>query len=1049
MEEPLRRDAGEMIDALVAAGTRRFRRRVQPSVPDARALPAARRCPTTTGALINDWSLPGRRDRRPEPARKPGAHRRRRGAPPVHDRADRGRRREPGDDVVSCLVRGDPELPPLDDEMLVGIVMMFISAGHNTTTSAIGNAVLRLARDARAAEQRFARVPSSCPASSRRSSGSTRPQQAMRRIATRDTELGGRRIAAGDYVWLVFGSANLDPRRPAAARPGAHAEPPRRVRARDPPVHRRAARAARGAGRARGAARAHLVVLASTAPVARPALAAARRRPATARAHSGGAGVTRSRHARALRRARALLPRAGASPATPSCCSCTAAASTPTDWREVAPALAAAGYRVTGARPARLRRERLGSRGALRRRGHARRPRRAARAPRASSRSSSSATRSARSRRASTRPGTRSGCVACVMEDGGPADHTRPSSLESPTIVFESDEHALAALGKIAAARRSRLGAGVAVPAARRRPADLAQRHRRPRALVGRGRRAADQGALALRRGDPLADPRRPRRANRRSSSVEYAERMVEREPDDPARDDPRRGPSRALRAAGRVHRRRARVPRRHCERARGAGRRVTRPGRDPRWRGGRLVVGYVGADVPRELVAAAGLAARCGSAGPGARRPLAEAILGPRVDPPVRRILAGLLEGRPPLDFLLLSHDSDSTVRLFTSLRVLARDDAAARALVRRPAPSADRDDRRLRPRPARASSSPCSSAGPGGRSTDESLRAAIARGQPHARLLGAARRAAARGSAAPVAARDALAVIGAGDGASRGRVQRPARAASRRGPHAAAGPRGASYLTGSAPRLARPLPRDRGRRLGRRRRGSRLGRGARRRARRRDRRSARRDRRALSLRLRARAPPRRRRARRARRREAEAAGADVVLSWIRTGDDALAWGLPALRRALDGARHPARRARAPRARAPSAPPSWRRSDELPGARGTQAARVLGRSASRYQREWFAGLHAARRRRRAARARRRRRPARAPAGDGHPVRRQPVVGLDLLGQAARARTTSRCCASAATPTTSSSTARSRSARRSRTTPSRRPGAACPTVSSS
>jgi esterase len=36
----------------------------------------------------------------------------------------------------------------------------------------------------------------------------------------------------------------------------------------------------------------------------------------------------------------------------------------------------------------------------------------------------------------------------CVMEDGGPADHTRPSSLESPTIVFDSREHALAALAK-------------------------------------------------------------------------------------------------------------------------------------------------------------------------------------------------------------------------------------------------------------------------------------------------------------------------------------------------------------------------------------------------------------------------------------------------------------------------------------------------------------------------------------------------------------------------------------------------------------------------
>jgi pimeloyl-ACP methyl ester carboxylesterase len=35
-----------------------------------------------------------------------------------------------------------------------------------------------------------------------------------------------------------------------------------------------------------------------------------------------------------------------------------------------------------------------------------------------------------------------------VMEDGGPANHTRPSSLENPTVVFDSREHALAALAK-------------------------------------------------------------------------------------------------------------------------------------------------------------------------------------------------------------------------------------------------------------------------------------------------------------------------------------------------------------------------------------------------------------------------------------------------------------------------------------------------------------------------------------------------------------------------------------------------------------------------
>jgi pimeloyl-ACP methyl ester carboxylesterase len=37
---------------------------------------------------------------------------------------------------------------------------------------------------------------------------------------------------------------------------------------------------------------------------------------------------------------------------------------------------------------------------------------------------------------------------ACVMEDGGPADHTRPSSLENPTIVFDSDGQAHEALAR-------------------------------------------------------------------------------------------------------------------------------------------------------------------------------------------------------------------------------------------------------------------------------------------------------------------------------------------------------------------------------------------------------------------------------------------------------------------------------------------------------------------------------------------------------------------------------------------------------------------------
>ena len=122
-------------------------------------------------------------------------------------------------------------------------------------------------------------------------------------------------------------------------------------------------------------------------------------------------------------------------------------------------------------------------------------------------------------------------------------------------------------------------------------------------------------------------------------------------------------------RAAGRVHRPRCS---RSCERA---AHELVAVYEDPspvlaQWRG--RVVGYLGADVPRELVAAAGLAARSGSAEPARRRRARTRSSGRGVDRPVRRVLGELLEGQAAVDFLLLTHESDSLVRLFTSLRVL-----------------------------------------------------------------------------------------------------------------------------------------------------------------------------------------------------------------------------------------------------------------------------------------------------------------------------------------------------------------------------------------
>jgi cytochrome P450 len=209
LEPGIRRFASEMLEPMLADGVADFARFTHPF--PTRVLCLLLSLPDEDWTLINEWgaavdrlggqSAPGSEERIEAGER----------IRPYMLGLIAARRARPGDDVVSALVGGDPDLPPLDDEAILGIVMMLLSAGHNTTTSAIGNLVLRLARDA-ALQDRLRADPALLPAAIEESIRIDAPQQAMRRVATRDSELGGRRIAAGDWVWLVFGAANLDER---------------------------------------------------------------------------------------------------------------------------------------------------------------------------------------------------------------------------------------------------------------------------------------------------------------------------------------------------------------------------------------------------------------------------------------------------------------------------------------------------------------------------------------------------------------------------------------------------------------------------------------------------------------------------------------------------------------------------------------------------------------------------------------------------------------------------------------------------------------------
>ncbi|MGK3204351.1 2-hydroxyacyl-CoA dehydratase [Amycolatopsis sp. MEPSY49] len=85
--------------------------------------------------------------------------------------------------------------------------------------------------------------------------------------------------------------------------------------------------------------------------------------------------------------------------------------------------------------------------------------------------------------------------------------------------------------------------------------------------------------------------------------------------------------------------------------------------------------VGYVGADVPVELITAAGLSPLRLTGKPGEDSALGERYLGRGVDPVARSVLTRILTGDyGPLEAIVVSRDCEASLRLFYALRELHR---------------------------------------------------------------------------------------------------------------------------------------------------------------------------------------------------------------------------------------------------------------------------------------------------------------------------------------------------------------------------------------
>lgn len=110
-----------------------------------------------------------------------------------------------------CRMANDLLAVDVDEETTVGAIRLMISAGHDSTTSALGISILRIG-ESDETQQRLRRKPELIPAAAEEFIRHETPVQAMVRYPICHTELHGRTLRCGEPVELVWASANRDPR---------------------------------------------------------------------------------------------------------------------------------------------------------------------------------------------------------------------------------------------------------------------------------------------------------------------------------------------------------------------------------------------------------------------------------------------------------------------------------------------------------------------------------------------------------------------------------------------------------------------------------------------------------------------------------------------------------------------------------------------------------------------------------------------------------------------------------------------------------------------
>jgi cytochrome P450 len=120
------------------------------------------------------------------------------------------RRANPGEDLTTSLVQAELDGERLTSGEVASFFILLVVAGNETTRNAISHGVLALSRHPEQRDDWWSDYDTVAPTAVEEVVRWASPVAYMRRTVTRETELSGVKLVAGDKVTLWYGSANRD-----------------------------------------------------------------------------------------------------------------------------------------------------------------------------------------------------------------------------------------------------------------------------------------------------------------------------------------------------------------------------------------------------------------------------------------------------------------------------------------------------------------------------------------------------------------------------------------------------------------------------------------------------------------------------------------------------------------------------------------------------------------------------------------------------------------------------------------------------------------------